>query len=86
MHSTTDIPIGATQFREIASDVFDKTAIASLSLAEIADMTKDELIDVIRGAELPPSVLRNERLRYLNRPELERIAHLAHRCCRLRGY
>lgn len=86
MFSTTDIPIGATQFREPASDIFDKAAIASLSLAAIADMTKDELIDVIRGAELPPFAVKNERLRYLNRPELERIAHLARRCCRLRGY
>ncbi len=86
MISTSEIPMGPTSFREPETDAFDKTAIAGLSAAQIVEMTNEELIDVIHGAELPPSALRQESLHYMNRPELERMAHLACRCCRLRGY
>ncbi len=86
MLSTPDIPVGATRYRERATNAFDKASIASLSPAAITGLTKEELLDVIRSAEFPPSALRYERLRFLKRPELERMAYIASHCCRLRGY
>jgi hypothetical protein len=63
----------------------DKINIAELPVRFIAEMSREELIRVIRAAQLPlldPRTLR--RLPFLDRPALERLAHLARRCCRTR--
>ena len=63
----------------------DKIKIAELPVRFIAEMSREELIRVIRAAQLPlldPRTLR--RLPFLDRPALERLAHLARRCCRTR--
>jgi hypothetical protein len=50
-------------------------------------MGPQQLIRVIRAAELPLVDARtSERLQYLDRATLQRLAHLAQRCCRNQGY
>jgi len=45
------------------------------------------LIRVVQAAELPwLSPRTRERLLYLDRMTLERLAHLARRCCRNQGH
>jgi hypothetical protein len=66
---------------------FDKPAVAGLTIGIISKMSRDELIRVIDGADLPLIDSRNrQRLRYLDRPSLQRLAQLARRCCRNQGY
>jgi hypothetical protein len=66
---------------------FDKPAVAGLAIGIISKMSADELISVIDGADLPLINNRNrQRLKYLDRPSLERLAQLARRCCRNQGY
>jgi len=63
----------------------DKTTIAELPVRFIAEMSREELIRVIRTAQLPLLDARAlRRLPFLDRPALERLAHLARRCCRTR--
>jgi hypothetical protein len=66
---------------------FTKAAIAELSLAEIRRMTQDELVRVVQTVRM--SFLEDddlERLHYLDRPTLLRLAFLARRTCRNQGY
>jgi hypothetical protein len=66
---------------------FDKPAVASLGLGTISRMSCEELVRVIQGADLPLINRRNrQRLIHLDRTALERLAHLARRCCRNQGY
>lgn len=68
-------------------EALDKATIAELSHRRLEQMTRDELIRLIRASELP--ILRcrdDERLEYLDRRTLLRGAHLARRCCRNQGY
>lgn len=66
---------------------FDKPSVAGLAIGKIAEMSREELIDVIRGSDLPLIDSRNrQRLKYLDRVSLERLAQLARRCCRNQGY
>lgn len=84
----------ATLIPDIAPDVlpqngivYDQATIAALTLAAIAEMSADDLIGIVRGADLPHASLRHpDRLRFMNRPDLERLACLARRCCRNRGH
>jgi hypothetical protein len=63
----------------------ETTAIAELPSRFIADMSRDELIRIICGAQLPWLDARTlRRFPFLDRPALERLAHLARRCCRNR--
>lgn len=49
----------------------------------IAGMSRTELIDLIRLSDLPPVCNGTwERLKYLERGDLERLAFLTRRCCR----
>ena len=67
-------------------DALDKSDVAELSLLKISRMTCDELIRVIRAAQLP--LLRpdaDEQLEFQDRPTLERLVYLARRCCRNQG-
>ena len=66
---------------------FDKPAVAGLAIGMISKMSREELIRVIDGADLPLINSRNrQRLKYLDRPSLQRLAQLARRCCRNQGY
>jgi hypothetical protein len=64
-----------------------KATIASLSQSDISQMTCEELVHAIRGARM--TLLRSdidEHLGCYDRTTLERLAHLARRCCRNQGY
>jgi hypothetical protein len=66
---------------------FDKPAVASLAIGTISEMSREELIRVIHGADLPLINNRNRhRLQYLDQASLQRLAQLARRCCRNQGY
>jgi len=66
-----------------AVSTLDKTKIAELPVRFISDMSREELIRLIRAAQLPLVDARTlPRLPYLDRAALERLAHLARRCCR----
>jgi hypothetical protein len=57
--------------------------IAGLSHQDISEMTDQALIDVIQVSGLDHLQARRPRhLEYLSRCDLERMAHLACRCCR----
>ena len=63
-----------------------KRGIATLSIRAISSMSRDELIAVICAADLPLVDARKRRhLPFMDRPSLERLAHLARRCCRTRA-
>jgi hypothetical protein len=63
----------------------DRIKIAELPVRFIAEMSREELIRVIRAAQLPLLDSRAlRRLPFLDRPALERLAHLGRRCCRTR--
>lgn len=50
---------------------------------KIVRMDRSDLIDLIRGADLPPvNEETMERLDWLDRADLERLAFLTRRCCR----
>jgi hypothetical protein len=67
------------------SPSLDNNGIATLPIRFIAGMSRDELIEVIRAAQMPLIDARTlRRLPFMERPALERLAHLARRCCRTR--
>jgi hypothetical protein len=66
---------------------FDRPSVARLAIGTIAEMSREELIRVINGSDLPLVTSSNrQRLNYLDRASLERLAQLGRRCCRNRGY
>jgi len=69
------------------ADALDKSDIAAVSATVINDMTCDELVRMIRVANLPAllhSAL-DQHLPFYDRTMLMRLAHLAQRCCRTQG-
>jgi len=68
-------------------EALDKSTIADLSSASISEMDREELIRVIRAAELPLIDARIlARLPDLDPATLERLAHLARGCCQNWGH
>jgi len=68
-------------------EALEKSAVAEIAMGLFSKMGPQQLIRVIRAAELPLLDARtSERLQYLDRATLQRLAHLAQRCCRNRGY
>jgi hypothetical protein len=66
---------------------FDKPSVAKLAIGKIAEMSREELVRVIDGSDLPLiNSSTRQRLRYLDRSTLQRLAQLARRCCRNQGY
>ena len=66
---------------------FDKPSVAHLAIGTIAEMSREELIRVIDGSDLPLINSSNRRrLKYLDRATLARLAQLGRRCCRNQGY
>jgi hypothetical protein len=64
-------------------EALEKSDIAELSATAINQMTRDELVRMIRVANLP-ALLRPELDRHLpfyDHAVLARLAHLARRCC-----
>jgi hypothetical protein len=60
--------------------------IAELPIRSISAMSRDDLIHVIRESQLPLIDARTlRRLPFFDRSALERLAHLARRCCRSRS-
>ena len=69
------------------NEALDKSVVAAIPYAAITAMTREELIRVIEAADLSvlgPRV--SDHLPYLERKILERLAHLARRCCRNQGF
>jgi len=66
-------------------DALEKSDIAELSATAINKTTCDGLVRMIRVAELPALLCPNldEHLRFYDHTVLMRLAHLAHRCCRV---
>src|SRR5579872_4775328 len=66
---------------------FDRPSVAKLAIGTIAEMSREELIRVINGSDLPLVNSSNrQRLKYLDRASLERLAQLGRRRCRNQGY
>jgi len=66
---------------------FDRPSVAKLAIGTIAEMSREELIRVIEGSDLPLINSSNrQRLNYLDRASLERLAQLGRRCCQNQGY
>jgi hypothetical protein len=64
-------------------ETLGKSSVAELSAALINSMTCDELIRVIRAADLP-TLFRPElqqSIPFYDRETLKRLAYLARRCC-----
>jgi len=65
----------------------DKNKIADLPVRFISEMSREDLIRMIRAAQLPLIDARTlRRLPFIDRSALERLAHLARRCCRTRRF
>ncbi len=65
----------------------DKSTVADIPSGLVSQMSREELIRVVQAAELPLLRARTrERLPYFDRTTLERLVHLARRCCRNQGY
>ena len=80
---------GQKHFGRGGGDRCGNVALATLfdAVQEVTDMSEDELTQVIRAVSLP--FVRDEvedRLEYLDREPLERLAYLARRRCRNQGY
>jgi hypothetical protein len=67
-----------------ASETLDDALIAGFTPVEIAQMTDDELVRAIRAARLPLRGGIDVHLEFHDRRTLERLAHLARRCCQTR--
>jgi hypothetical protein len=71
-----------------SGEAIDKSSVAELSAALIDSMTRDELIQVIRAAELQtlfrPDL--QQCLRFYERETLKRLAYLARQCCHNQSY
>ena len=64
-------------------EALDKLTVAALGAAVINDMTNDELVRMIRVADLP-TLLRpdlDQHLPFCDQMVLTRLAFLARRCC-----
>lgn len=71
--------------RTNAAQALDDATIAEFSLITIAQMTRDELVQVIRASRLPLlTAACDEHLEFHDRATLERLVCLARRCCRNR--
>jgi hypothetical protein len=73
---------------EVQPGSYSKSSVADLSAALLVKMQPDELISVIRAADLPGQ----RRSQFDRQPEqydrctLLRLAHIARRCCRTQEY
>jgi hypothetical protein len=67
------------------AEALDDATIADLSAMKISQMTRDELVRVIKAARLPQlNSATGEHLELYDRRTLERLIFLARRCCRHR--
>jgi hypothetical protein len=73
--------------RDARFEALDKSDVAELSATAINKMTRNELVRMIRVANLP-ALLRPDLDRHLpfyDHAVLTRLAHLARRCCAIKG-
>jgi len=69
-----------------AAEALDDTTIANLSAITISQVTRDELVRVIRAARLPLVCGATDgQLEFHDRSTLERLVYLARHCCRNRA-
>ncbi len=61
-----------------------KADLAALSHAEIAELSVEEMIEIIAAADLP--FARGRRLVFQSTETLRQLTHLACQCCRNQGY
>ena len=68
-------------------EALEKSDIAALSATAVNKMTCDELVRMIRVANLPDMLCPDldQHLPFYDRTVLTRLAHLAQRCCRTQG-
>lgn len=73
----------STSTKPKSGEVLDKSSVAELSAASIDSMASDQLIRVIRAAELPTQFRPDLQkcLPFYDRETLKRLAYLARRCC-----
>ena len=67
---------------ECRSPEYTPSEIAQMSIAEVRDLSREELIALIRAADIPLLRGETEHLRYTDRETLERLAFLAQRTVR----
>jgi len=82
--SNTTLPLGSESLSPTSRN---KAFVAELSNQDISGMTREEMIAVIRAAQLP--FLESDssrRLEFLSDEALQRLVHLSRRCCRNQGY
>ncbi len=74
---------GSASTKPKSGEMLDKSSIAELSAALIDGMACDQLIRVIRAAELPTQFRPDlqQCLPFYDRETLKRLAYLARRCC-----
>jgi hypothetical protein len=84
-----DRPSASTEFRRSSErrarvEALEQSDIAELSATAIDKMTSDELVRMIRVANLPGLLCPDldEHLPFYEHAVLTRLAHLARRCCR----
>lgn len=81
----TPRPASLDRFLASALPTTNPEVVAALSSRQISEMSRDALLQAI--STVPPPFLTDEqlgRLRYSDRPTLERMAHLARHCVRNR--
>lgn len=69
-------------------DIWDKQAVADLTVSDINSMSRATLAKAICGADFP-ALLRSDldhRLKFADDETLRRVAFLARQCCRRQGY
>jgi hypothetical protein len=64
------------------SEGFDRADVAGLPRCEVAELSHEELLQVIAAARIP--FVAANSLRFQERGTLERLAHLSRRTCRNR--
>ena len=81
----TPRPASLHHFLDSAPATSNPRVVATLSSRQISDMSRDELLQTISA--VPPPYLTGEqlrRLRFSDRPTLERLVHVSRRCLRHR--
>ena len=76
-----------SEVASIGQELFEKSEIAALTRQQIDEMNQEQLIRVIRGANMP--LIRanvDQQLDFREFDILRRLAYLARRCCRNQGY
>lgn len=97
LHDDKDKPVSKRKLRRrrtagaietnLQEEALDKGIVAEIPSSQIPRMTRDELIRMVRAVHVVlPQPHVADKLELCDRRTLERLAHLARRCCRNQGY